>query len=208
MRFSWVLMSLGILCSAASATSHKSVYRNEDYGIYLHVPSGAWLCPTEGNGSDHGPALLLGSEDASVCRSHSRQKRWIMIFGSGNAAEETKTLHSFLKYLCTRLPEEWNEPGEVSCIPAPADLSVNGLPSDAARIDHTNGTIEIIVVTQAGKPDPDFDASVPSFNYSFSLYTDVSHLNADLAVFRAVLKAVKLAPPPLVVYGQGPAEGK
>jgi hypothetical protein len=84
------------------------------------------------------------------------------------------------------------------CIPAPADLNVNGLPSEAARINHSNGTIEIIVVTQAGKPDPDFDASVPSFNYDMRLYTDASHLDEDLAVLRAVLKAVKLDPPPLV----------
>jgi hypothetical protein len=84
------------------------------------------------------------------------------------------------------------------CGPAPADLTVNGLPSEAARINPSNGWIEIIVVTQAGKPDPDFDASVPSINYNLSLYTDASHLDEDLTVFRAVLKAVKLDPPPLV----------
>jgi hypothetical protein len=74
-------------------------------------------------------------------------------------------------------------------------LSVNGLPSEAARINHSNGSIEIIVVTQAGKPNPDVDASVPSLNYDIRFYTDASHLDADLAVFRAVLKAVKLDPP-------------
>jgi len=84
------------------------------------------------------------------------------------------------------------------CIPAPVDLSVDGLPGESARINHSNGSIEIIVVTQAGKPNPEFDASVPSFNYDIRFYTDASHLDADLAVFRAVLKAVKLDPPPLI----------
>jgi hypothetical protein len=205
-RFSRVLISFVILYSVASAASRKSVYRNRDYGIFLRVPSEAWLCPTEGNGIDHGPALLLGSEDASVCRSWSRQKRWISIFGAVNAVEATKTLHTFLNSFCADAPLDWHEPGAV-CSSAPANLSVSGLPSEAARINHSNGTIEIIVVTQAGKPDPDFDASVPSYNYSLSLFTDARHLEADLAVFRAVLKAVKLAPPPLAMYGQGPTDG-
>jgi len=205
MRFSQVMISLMILCSMASAASRKSVYRNEDYGIFLHIPSGAWLCPYAG-GSDHGPALLLGSEDTSVCRSSSRQKRWIMIFGE-SVAEKSKTLHTFLEWLCANVPLNWNEPGAV-CNSAPANLSVYGLPSEAARIDHSDGMIEIIVVTQAGRPDPGFDASVPSFDYDMRLYTDASHLDVDLAVFRAVLNAVRIAPPPLRVYGQGPTNAK
>jgi hypothetical protein len=196
MRFSRALISLVILSSAASAASPTSVYRNRDYGIFLHIPSGAWLCPYGGNGSDHGPALLLGSEDASVCRSYSRQKRWILIFGE-SVTEESKTLHTFLKSLCAYDSLDWKEPDAV-CNPAPADFRVNGLPSEAARINHSNGSIEIIVVTQAGKPNPDFDASVPSFNYDMRLYTDAGHLADDLAVFRTVLKAVRLDPPPPV----------
>lgn len=194
MGFSRALISLTILCSVASAASPESVYRNKDYGIFLHVPSGGWLCPTEGNGIDHGPTLLLGSEDANVCRSYSRQKRRITIFAGSNAAKVSKTLHTFLNWQCSNAALDWKEPGAV-CSPAPARLNTNSLPSEAARINHANGVIEIIVVTQAGKPDPDFDASVPSVNYDISLYTDASHLDGDLAVFRAVLKTVKIAPP-------------
>jgi len=199
MRFSRVLISLIILCSVASAASRTSVYRNSEFGIILHVPPGAWLCPHGGNGIDHGPALLLGSEDARVCRSYS-QKRWISIFGWGNVSE---ALHTFLNSLCEDASLDSNEPGAV-CIPASTDLSVNGLPSESARINHSNGSIEIIVVTQAGKPNPGFDASVPSFNYDIRLTSDASHLDADLAVFRAVLKAVKLDPPPPVPLSQLP----
>src|ERR1035441_1769226 len=92
MRFSRVLIGLVILCSVASAASRTSVYRNREYGISLHIPSGAWLCPDVGNGIDHGPSLLLGSQDSSICRSSS-QKRWISIFAGYNAAEDSKTLH-------------------------------------------------------------------------------------------------------------------
>jgi hypothetical protein len=201
MRLSRVLIGLVILCSAASAASRKSVYRNEQYGIFLHVPSAAWLCPL-GVGSDHGPFLLLDSKDASLCRSDLRQNRWITIFGEYNEGE---TLHTFLSRLRADTPLAWKDPGAVSS-PAPTDLSVNGLPSEAARINHSNGTIEITLVTQAGKPNPEFDASVPSFNYILSLNTDAGHLDADLAVFRAVLKAIKLAP--VGLGGQGPPTPK
>jgi len=179
MRFSRVLISLVVLYSVANAASHKSVYRNKEYGILLHVPSGAWLCP-HGVVSDHGPFLLLGSEDARVCRSSSK-KRWIEIFGQYNDGE---TLHTFLNRLCANEPLDRNEPG-AACSPAPADLSVNGLPGEAARINHLNGAIEIIVVTQAGKPNPEFDAPLPSFGYDMRLNTDARHFDEDLAVFRA-----------------------
>ena len=199
MRFSRVIISLVILCSVASAAPRKSLYRNKQYGIFLRIPSGAWLCPY-GGGSDHGPFLLIDSEDASVCIGDPPQKRWVSIFGQYN---DDETLHTFLNRLCADDPLDRNEPGAV-CSPAPVDLSVDGLPGEAARINHSNGSIEIIVVTQAGKPNPGFDASVPSFNYDIRLTSDASHLDADLAVFRAVLKAVKLDPPPPVPLSQLP----
>lgn len=189
MRFSRVLIGMVVLCSAASAFPRESVYQNKQYGIFLHIPSAAWLCP-QGGGSDHGPFLLLGSKDASRCRSDLRQNRWISIFGQYSDGE---TLHTFLNRLCADTPPPGNDFEEVTNS-APTDLGVGGLPSNTARINHSNGAIEIIVVTQAGKPNPEFEASVPSFEYSFSLNTDTRHLDSDLAVFRAVLKAVRLAP--------------
>jgi hypothetical protein len=38
----------------------------------------------------------------------------------------------------------------------------------------------MIVVTQAGKPVSDFDASVPSINYSVVLLTTKKHLEEDM----------------------------
>jgi len=192
MRFLHVLIGLVILCSVAEAATRKTVFRNREYGITLSAPEGGWLCPTQGNGVVHGASLLLGTEDTSLCRKSSG-KRWIETFAAYNIAEDSKTLHTFLNSECDYPSHYGNEPNAM-CSPAPAGLSVNGLPSEAARIDHLNGLIEIIVVTQAGKPNPDFDASVPSINYDLSLHTDAVHLDEDLAVFRAVLNAVKIAP--------------
>lgn len=192
MKFARVLIGLVILCSVARAAPRSPVYLNKEFGILLPIPKGAWLCPAQGNGIDHGPSLLLGSRDARVCRSSS-EKRWISIFAGGNAVDESKTLHTFLNWECEYPSRYGNEPNTV-CGKAPAGLSVNELPSEAARIDHPDGSIEIFVVAQAGKPDPDFDATVPSVNYVLSLNTNADHLDEDLVVFRAILSHVKLNP--------------
>ncbi len=192
MKSSTIVVSLLILCAAFEAAQNKAVYRNKEFGIFLTAPKGALLCHIHGNGIDHGPSLLLGTQDSRLCGQYSG-RRWIGIFGGCNCAEESKTLHTFLKSECEYDLHNVTDHNGV-CSSAPTDLSVNGLPSEAVRIGFPSGLIEIIVVTQAGKPDPDFDASVPSVNYSLSLYTDVSHLDEDLAVFRAVLSTVKLAP--------------
>jgi hypothetical protein len=186
MKISRALIGLIILCSVASAASRTSVYRNKEYGIFLAIPSGAWLCSVPYSGANHGAAFLLGTQDESLCTKASG-KRWVSIFAGYNAAEESKTLHTFLNWQCA------NE-ANGACGQAPAGLRINGLSTETARVDHPDGSITIIAVAQAGKPDPDFDASVPSINYDLSLHTDAVHLDEDLAVFRAVLKAVKIAP--------------
>jgi hypothetical protein len=192
MKLARVLVVIVILCSSAGATSRGPIFKNKEYGITLHAPNGALLCPTQGNGAVHGASLLLGTQDVSLCRKSSG-KRWIEIFAGYNVAEDSKTLHTFLNSECEYTSHYENEP-DTACSPAPVGLSVNGLPGEAGRINHSDGMIEIIVVTQAGKPDPNFDASVPSINYDLSLHTNASHLDEDLAVFRAVLSTVKLSP--------------
>lgn len=62
-------------------------------------------------------------------------------------------------------------------------------------MNRTDGWIDIIVVTQAGKADPNWDATAPSVNYDLSLHTTGRYLNKDLRTFRAVLNTVRLSPP-------------
>jgi len=192
MRFVRVLIGLMILCLVAEAAASTSVYRNQEYGIFLPIPSGAWLCAVPYNGANHGAEFLLGTKDESLCTKASG-KRWISIFAGYNAAEASKSLHAFLNSLCEYPSRYGNEPN-AACGPAPGGLHIRGLSSEAARIDHSDGSIEIILVAQAGKPDRDFDASVPSINYELSLHTNASHLDEDLVVFRALLGTVTLAP--------------
>jgi len=175
---------------AIGGACQKAPYRNEQYGIVLPMPSGTLPCipPVyRGNGADHGPQILLGTQDASFC-SKASGKRYVDVFASYNASEDTKTLHALLEWRC-----KFEIKG--ACSPAPANLQFGGRKSEAGRLNRPDGLIEIIVATQAGKPDPDFDASVPSINYELDLVTDTQHLEEDLTVFRTLLKTIRIAPP-------------
>ncbi len=188
MKLSRVLIGFVILCSVAGAASHRAIYRNQDFGIVLPVPSGALLCavPDDAHGIEHGAQMLLGTEDATLCRKWSG-KRYMDVSGYYNVADDTKLLHDLLEYSCQSEVKK-------ECSLAPAGLHIPGMKTEAGRLDRPDGSIKIIVVTQAGKPDPDGDPSVPSINYEFNLNTDVQHLDKDLTIFRAMLNTVKIAP--------------
>lgn len=177
---------IAILGPPIAAPSQTAVYRNGDYGISLNIPKEVLLCPVTEDQASHGASFLVGTDDVKLCKQ-SNDKRWISVFAGYNAADVSKTLRSFLTWQCE------NE-AKGPCGPAPADLRIHGVLTQAARIDHRNAAIQIIVVAQAGKPDPDFDPTVPSINYEFSLHTDTGHLAADLGAFRRLLNTVRIAP--------------
>jgi hypothetical protein len=165
-----------------AATAKQQVYRNEEFGITLSIPDSALLCPIPEGEHDHGPVMLLGTAKANGC-SDVVSSRSIWIFAGYNAADDTKKLQDFLKWQCGG-----------PCLPPPSGLRVTGLASAAARVNRSEGWIDIIVVTQAGKPDPNFDPSVPLINYDLRLHTRPEHLEKDLRVFRTVLETVRLSP--------------
>lgn len=132
--------------------------------------------------------FLLGTPDATSCRDDIERSRYIDVFVSYQT-DDTKRLRDFLRSECVGV-------ARAPCGPAPDGLHVAGLRSEAARVNRSDGWIDIFVVTQAGEPDPDFDASVPSVNYDLSLHTKPNHLDADLRVFRTVLQMIRLSSPP------------
>lgn len=190
MRRARTLVTLLVIGFPLGAASQRAPYRNQEYGIVLPMPPGTLLCMPpvyQGNGADHGPQILLGTPDASLC-SKSSGKRYVNVFASHNASDETKTVHALLESTC-----EYETKKE--CSSAPANLQFRGRRSEAGRLDRSDGLIEILVATQAGKPAPDFDPSAPSINCEMFLNTDVQHLDEDLAVFRTLLKTIRIAPP-------------
>jgi hypothetical protein len=166
-RLSGVVISVLVIGSAFRAVSQKAVYRNHQYGIVLTVPGEALACMPpvyEGSGADHGLQILLGSNDPTLC-GKSSGKRYMEVFASYTATDEEKTLQGKLESRCEFEVKR-------ACSPAPSGLYIHGL----------------------RKPASDFDASLPSISYTLNLVTDARHIDLDLVTFRAMLKAIKIAP--------------
>jgi hypothetical protein len=183
-----VKTSLGFTLAALMALASNAnphIYRNDEFGIMLPVPERTLLCAFPPQ-HDHGPVLMLGAANNQACFDLQRN-RAIVIFASYNASDETKKLLDFLSWECTEIAKH-------PCGLPPERLRIKERVSAAARVDRGDGWTDIFVVTQAGRPDPAFDPSVPSINYDLSLRTTVGHLDEDLRVFRTVLATVRLSP--------------
>ena len=162
------------------------VYRNDEFGITVPVPKNTLFCVPREDQHDHGPIFLPEGSIQGACDDidHSR---YVLIFASYNAIEDTKKLNDFFKEQCTGI-------GGGPCHQAPGGLRIPGMAIKAGRVDRSDGWIDVIVVTRAGKPAPDFDPHVPSVNYDLTLHTKPRHLDEDLRIFRAVLSTVRLSP--------------
>jgi len=169
------------LAALLSASARKpQMYQNDEFGISVPVPKGTLLCPVREDQHDHGPLFLLGAADIRRC-DDSGSSRPIVVFSGYNAADATKILYDFLKSEC-----------DGPCLPPPPNLGIRGLRTASARVNHSDGWVDIIVVTQAGKPDALYDPAVPSINYDLRLHTKPENLNEALRVFRTVLQTIRL----------------
>lgn len=186
-RAIFVAMAVTVLAALLHAATYEpQTYRNEEFGITLPVPEGVLLCAHRDEEHDHGPVMVLDRSEAKGCND-KEGGRIIGVFASFNAAQATKTLRKLLQADCSDISKG-------KCNSAPSHMTLKGLPSMAARVNRADGWIDIFVVAQAGKPDPAFDASVPSVNYELWLHTRPAQLEKDLRIFRSVLATIRLSP--------------
>ena len=167
------------------AAPKPEIYRNEEFGIEFPVPNGAHLIPCPDDVHDHGPVFTLGSTQAPVVLD-LEQIRAISIFACFNCCDETRKLHDLM--VC-----DVSVFGKKATRSIPLGLTITSLPCEAARIDHADGWIDVIVDTQAGKLDH-LDPEVPSINYTLRLHTTAANLAGDLRPFRAILENIHLPP--------------
>lgn len=179
----WLAVSVIVPCPAQTLP----VYMNEEFGITLRYPEGVKPCPIPENEHDHGPLMILDPALRKRCTFEGGD-RVISVFASYNAMQDTKTLRAFLEWECR------GESKKGRRVSPPRDLKIQGKRTASARVNHPDGWIDVIVVTQAGKPSPDFDPAVPSYNYDIRLRTLPRYLARDLLVFRTVLQTIKLDP--------------
>ena len=165
MKLARVLIGLFAFLPVSGKASQNQVYRNEENGVILPVPAGGLLCKPpayEGTGADHGAQMLLGTVDAALCSKWSG-KRYMEVFASYRTG---RTLHGGLESQC-------NFEVKRACSPSPANLQIKGMKSESGQLVRSDGSIEILLVTEAGKPDPNFDVTVPSMIYTLGLVTRV-----------------------------------
>ncbi|MGP8225979.1 MAG: hypothetical protein ACLQGT_07465 [Terracidiphilus sp.] len=180
---SLIILSALPLMSAAQT----KIYRNRDYGYEVPIPHGLYLfSPHQMSGIDHGRQLFFKPTRIEDC-NHGGCDRYIVFWAEYNTIEDTAKLHDFFEWECTIY-------GGKECLPPPEDLKINSLKSESARVLLPGGRIEFLVVTQAGKSAADFDATVPSINYSVCLLTTQEHLEEDLRFFRIILKTIRIHP--------------
>lgn len=181
-----LLIASPLLLMSVSGAEAET-YQNPEFGIYLDLPSGIHPCREMQHVHDHGPVMFLDPQDSQICGDFEH-RRVIEIFAFYNVVEDAPTLKDFLKSQCR---------GPRPCLPAPEGLRIGDFKSEAYRVEHRGGWIDIDVLTQAvpmERRDPG-NASAPWVNYSLELHTDKGHLNGDLVTFKSVLRAIELRPP-------------
>jgi hypothetical protein len=139
------------------------------------------------NGIDHGRQFFFKPTSVEDCNNGGCD-RYIAVDAYYNFTDDMAKLHDFLKFECTVF-------GGEKCLPSPPDLRIRGLKSESARVKLPNNKVEILVVTQAGKPAPDSDATVPSINYSIYLLTSEENLEHDMRFLRIILRTIRISPP-------------
>ncbi|MGP8252829.1 MAG: hypothetical protein ACLQHF_12400 [Terracidiphilus sp.] len=179
---------LVLMISTVHSLAQTRVYRNSEFGFEVPIPHGLYLFrPHEMNGIDHGRQFFFKPTSVEDC-NHGGCDRYIEVDAYCNCTVDTAKLHDLLEHECTVF-------GGAECLDPPKGLMVKGMASESARAKLRDGRVEILVVTQAGKPDPNFDASVPSINYSIILLTNNEHLEEDLRFFRIILRTIRFFPP-------------
>jgi hypothetical protein len=188
MRLMRLTVLLVLIVLPDSFLAQTRAYRNREFGFVVPIPDGLYLfSPHEMNGIDHGRQFFFKPTSIEECNKGGCD-RYIAVDAFYNTVTDTARLHDYLEHACTVF-------GGVECLQPPPDLRIRGLKSESARVKLPNGRVELLVVTQAGKPAPDFDASVPSINYSICLLTSEEHLEADLVFFGTILSTIRISPP-------------
>ncbi|HEY3917648.1 MAG TPA: hypothetical protein VGL83_07630 [Stellaceae bacterium] len=179
---------MAMLLLITESTAKAEVYRNQEFGIDVVLPTGLPMCSGAKDQHDHGVTIFLNPKDGSSCGALEHY-RSISIFAAYNVTDDTKTLKDYLRWTCSEVLQG-------HCAAGPKNLKIDALHSLSRRVSRPDGSIDIVVLTQAGRaPNQPVNDRSAFVNYSVRLHTDQAHLLADLRSLHRFLRAVKLTPP-------------
>jgi hypothetical protein len=160
---------------------------NAEYRFSIAFPGDLRICTAKSGDHPHGYFVLLDPQKTDCNHQPVDSVREIEIWADGNT-------------LFVKTPEEYATSYCHSQIPSAKRFDLRGLAfrghrSVACAADSNSGSIEVYVVTQAGKwpqpPSAAADSGAPYINYWLNLRTSANHFDRDMTVFRRVLESVR-----------------
>lgn len=183
-----ILYCIGVSDAFASATQRVS---NQEFKFSVSFPAGNVVCTATSGDQPHGFFVRLDASQID-CKNLKKDTAIsvISVYAYNNTTFES-TPEEELVGLC----RERDANGKLSEGRVLKGLTFKGRHSAACRTIRADGSIDIYVVTQAGKwpsshDSPDMDA--PYINYTASLHTTPSRMDRDIKTFHKILKSVQI----------------
>ena len=198
-----VLLALGLSGVVVSGVGDAAVARvvegvqrvaNDEYGFSLEFPAQEAVCVASAEGHPHGLFIRLG-RTKEECQSdkHGPAETSMGIWADYNSTFE-RSLNDLIAGECSGKAgaTSWRARWVVR------NLRVPGHPSRACSRVTADGSVAVVVLTQAGAwPDEGGDEALPSpyINYKLTLHAAPANLKAALPKFAALVKSVQLRQP-------------
>src|SRR5262249_53409240 len=163
-----------------AAVPAPTPYSNATYGFSLDPKLQYRLCADDPPAEDRGFFLLLEAEDACPF-AMSGEAPFITVSAAMNALEDRSLKEQVDRY-CLAGAQRVDRSG---------DLRFPGLASASCRFKDAHGRIHLTVFALAKRGSNAADW----IEYQASLTTTATRWRRDLASFRAVLAAIRIAPP-------------
>jgi hypothetical protein len=157
------------------------VVTSAEYGFSATVPSGMAVCVGRSGTHVHGVGSVLAGQS---CENSDRGASFSLWADYNAAFEEDAVSVLRLRSGCENSGlgvGEWAD-------------AISALPTAFCRVDQSDGSVEVLLVAQAGRWPATSDTQTPYINYTAALNSSRERIEKDLAVFKSFLASVRIRP--------------
>ena len=196
-----VLFALGLplvagVCGAAASRAAARVQRvaNDEYGFSLEFPAHEAVCVAFSGGHPHGLFIRPGRAKEECQSEKPGPTESSMGIWADYNTTFVRSLNELVAHECSGAvgATSWKARWEVR------NMRIPGHPSRACSRVTADGSVTIVVLTQAGVwPDEAGDEALPNpyINYTVTLTAAPAKLQAALPKFAALVKSIQLRQP-------------